>query len=110
MVATFTSCPSSRQLLCPMPAESLVIFGDALAKLKLEAVTLSPFVIWSIVKAEAKATKEFVSGGVTNFIKPADITSLGEKRKPAMIKANKMIQTYHETADKIGLDLSLIHI
>ena len=56
-------------------------FWAALAKLKVEADALSPFVFWSIVKAEAKAPEAFVSGGVTSYISKNEISSLGDKKR-----------------------------
>ena len=53
----------------------------AFAKLKVDANALCPFVIWAIVKAEAKAAPKFVLGGMTNFIKPPHINSLAEKSR-----------------------------
>ena len=104
-VATFTSCPTSRQLLYPMIAQSLLMCGSPWRGLSSNKKALSPFVIWSIVKAEALCHMRF--GQKTRWgscIYTQGIAALGTNKKPAMIKANKMMHTYHETADKVGLN------
>ena len=77
-------------------------FWGALAKLNVEADALSPFVVWGCVKTEAKAPGDCVSGSVTNYIKPNEIGALVSKKKLSMVKANSMMEEYHEIAD--GLD------
>ena len=72
-----------------------------MAKLRVDAAALCPFVIWAIIKAEAKASPEHVSGGVTNSIKPSHIAILGEKNKASMIKANKILKELHDVADPV---------
>jgi len=78
----------------------------ALAKLKFEAEALCPYVVWSIIKAEAKCHDDHVHNGVTNFIRTSDIASLIDPKtnKNSMIKVNGMMEAYHEVADMCDLD------
>ena len=60
--------------------------------------------MWAILKAEAMCPKDNVSNGVTEYFSPAAVNMLPVKQKQPMIDANIMMQTYHETADRVGLD------
>ena len=60
--------------------------------------------MWAILKAEAMCPKDNVSNGVTEYFSPASVNMLPVKQKQPMIDANIMMQTYHETADRVGLD------
>ena len=67
------------------------------------ADALCPFVIWSIVKTEAKAPDNHVTNGLTSYIKVGEIQSLAEKNEKAMIDANAMMKAYHEIVDNLDL-------
>ena len=76
----------------------------AISQLKVETSKMAPFVIWAMLKTEALCPHEFVTNGVTGFIKCTEISSVASKGIASMINANNLMKQYHEIADRVNID------